>query len=230
MTVKTLGDAVGGTFAVDLNLALGKQASTDSKSVTLSNEDTAAIGSSSETAPANDTAQSGLNGRMQRIAQRLSSLIALLPSSLGPKAGSASLAVALSNEDKAYIDGIETALATLNTATASLLTAAQSTAPVPIELPGGGETVAASQTQVMGASGATGDYLSHVTIIPASTSPGAVQIKDGGGTAFTVFAGGASSVSSLVPFVVPVGMKSIAGAWTIITNANVSAIAAGSFT
>lgn len=39
-------------------------------------------GSLTETAPATDTASSGLNGRLQRIAQRLTSLIALLPSAL----------------------------------------------------------------------------------------------------------------------------------------------------
>jgi hypothetical protein len=39
-------------------------------------------GSLTETAPATDTASSGLNGRLQRIAQRLSSLIALLPTAL----------------------------------------------------------------------------------------------------------------------------------------------------
>lgn len=40
------------------------------------------IGSLTEAAPATDTASSGLNGRLQRIAQRLSSLIALLPAAL----------------------------------------------------------------------------------------------------------------------------------------------------
>lgn len=35
-----------------------------------------------ETAPATDTASSGLNGRLQRIAQRITSLIALLPAAL----------------------------------------------------------------------------------------------------------------------------------------------------
>lgn len=39
-------------------------------------------GALTETAPATDTASSGLNGRLQRIAQRLTSLIALLPSAL----------------------------------------------------------------------------------------------------------------------------------------------------
>lgn len=37
------------------------------------------IGGVTETAPASDTASSGLNGRLQRIAQRLTSLIALIP-------------------------------------------------------------------------------------------------------------------------------------------------------
>lgn len=50
-------------------------------------------GAVTETAPATDTASSGLNGRLQRIAQRLTSLIALLPASLGPKAGSGSLSI-----------------------------------------------------------------------------------------------------------------------------------------
>lgn len=40
-------------------------------------------GALTETAPASDTASSGLNGRLQRIAQRLTSLIAQFPASLG---------------------------------------------------------------------------------------------------------------------------------------------------
>ena len=39
-------------------------------------------GALTETAPGTDTASSGLNGRLQRIAQRLTSLIALLPAAL----------------------------------------------------------------------------------------------------------------------------------------------------
>jgi len=53
----------------------------------------ARLGSLTETAPATDTASSGLSGRLQRIAQRLTSLIALLPASLGAKAPTASLSV-----------------------------------------------------------------------------------------------------------------------------------------
>ncbi len=44
-------------------------------------------GSLTETAPASDTASAGLNGRLQRIAQRLTSMIALLPTSLGTGGG-----------------------------------------------------------------------------------------------------------------------------------------------
>jgi hypothetical protein len=93
------------------------------------------------------------------------------------------------------------------------------------------ETVAASQTdQAMGGTGATGDYLAGVLIVPATTSPGAVQIQDGSGTEITIFTGGASSVTTLTPFMVPVGACSRSGAWSITTGANVSAIGVGMFT
>lgn len=55
-------------------------------------------GALTETAPATDTASSGLNGRLQRIAQRLTSLIALIPTSLGQKTSAASLAVVLPSD------------------------------------------------------------------------------------------------------------------------------------
>jgi hypothetical protein len=69
-----------------------------------------------------------------------------------------------------------------------------------------------------------------VLIVPATTSPGAVQIQDGGGTEITIFTGGASSVTTLTPFMVPVGACSRSGAWSITTGANVSAIGVGMFT
>src|SRR5690554_4695319 len=66
------------------------------------------------------------------------------------------------------------------------------------------ETIAASQTdQVLGTTGAAGDYLLGLLLVPANTSPGAVAIQDGGASAVTVFAGGPDSVASLVPFFVP---------------------------
>lgn len=93
------------------------------------------------------------------------------------------------------------------------------------------ETVAASASdQALGATGATGDYLSGLLIVPATTSPGAVSIKDGSGSSITVFTGGASSVSNLVPFFIPLGIKSGSGPWKVTTGANVSAIGVGNFT
>ena len=92
------------------------------------------------------------------------------------------------------------------------------------------ETVAASQTaQTLGPTGATGDYLSGVLVVPATTSPGAVSILDNA-TSITVFTGGASSVNNLVPFFIPLGMTSVSGAWKVTTGANVSVIGVGNFT
>lgn len=92
------------------------------------------------------------------------------------------------------------------------------------------ETVAASQTaQALGATGAAGDYIDHVIVVPATTSPGNVLLLDNA-TSMTLFAGGASSVSNLIPFTVYLGMKSTSGAWKITTGSNVSVIAVGDFT
>lgn len=91
------------------------------------------------------------------------------------------------------------------------------------------ESVAASQTaQVLGSTGATGDYLIGLLVVPATTTPGAVTLLDNA-TAISVFVGGASSVSNLVPFFIPLGARSVNGAWKVTTGANVSVIAVGNF-
>lgn len=79
--------------------SLGQKADAASLAVTISTEGTAQLGALTETAPATDTASSGLNGRLQRIAQRLTSLISLLPISLGQKTKAASLAVTLASDE-----------------------------------------------------------------------------------------------------------------------------------
>ena len=61
------------------SLPLPAGAATDTNQATANNR----LGDLTEAAPASDTASSGLNGRLQRIAQRLTSLIALFPTSLG---------------------------------------------------------------------------------------------------------------------------------------------------
>jgi len=94
------------------------------------------------------------------------------------------------------------------------------------------ETVAASQTdQVLGASGAAGDILAGLLIVPSSDAPGSVSIKDGAGSAIAVFTGGGTyPLSSTIPFFIPLGILSSAGAWKVTTEADVSVIAVGSFT
>lgn len=72
------------------------------------------IGAVGETAPATDTASSGLNGRLQRIAQRLTSLLALLPASLGQKTKAASLAVTLASDQELALPAGAATEATLN--------------------------------------------------------------------------------------------------------------------
>lgn len=154
------------------------------------------------------------------------------PLTPGRAAAAASRPIALSTEDLAALSPVgraaaassrPIALSTEDLAALSLsgLTAVMSKY----------ETVAASQTdQALGPTGATGDYLAGVLIIPATTSPSAVSIKDGAGSAVTIFTGGTTSVSNLVPFFVPLGIKSTAGAWKVTTGANVSAIGVGNFT
>lgn len=84
-------------------------------------------GSLTETAPGTDTASSGLNGRLQRIAQRLTSLIALLPAALGAGGG-------------LKVDGSGTALPVSGTVTATPVKA--STANTPSILTSGGDVIA----------------------------------------------------------------------------------------
>lgn len=88
-------------------------------------------------------------------------------------------------------------------------------------------SVAASQT------GATvgareGEVVSRVIIVPESTSPGAVTLLDGA-VSITIFAGGASSVLDLKPWTVDIELRSVDGAWTVTTGANVHVIVAGAF-
>jgi hypothetical protein len=93
------------------------------------------------------------------------------------------------------------------------------------------ETIAAAQTtQSMGATGAAGDYLEAVLIVPATVNPGNVLIRDGAGSDITIFTGGTASITDLAPIYVPLGIISLNGAWKITTGASVSAIGIGNFT
>jgi hypothetical protein len=88
------------------------------------------------------------------------------------------------------------------------------------------EHVAASQTaQVLGATGAAGDYL-HRLIITVSTSlTGTVALLDNTTSHTLVAANSAIGVYS-----VEVNTKSVNGAWKITTGAGAEVVAIGNFT
>lgn len=94
-------------------------------------------------------------------------------------------------------------------------------------------TVAASATTTALAVslGRAGDWLSGLLVVPAATSTsGAVSIKDStGGTAITLFAGGTTAITNLVPFFIPVGARSSSGGWFVTTGSSVSCVATGNF-
>jgi len=96
------------------------------------------------------------------------------------------------------------------------------------------ETIAASQTdQILGpgtSTTKTRDYLKLLVIVPATTSPGNVLIQDGDDGEITIFTGGASSVATLDPIIVPIEAISVTGSWSVTTGANVSVLAVGRFT
>ncbi len=130
--------------------------------------------------------------------------------------------------DAAWTSG-SGSLVALNKATAGA--AIDTTTASPVK-PGGRdhETVAASQTdQVLGPTGAPGDILDGMLVVPASLSPGAVSIEYGA-TNITVFAGGTDSLLTLHPFWIELGsIASVGGGWEVTTGANVSVIAVGDF-
>jgi len=91
------------------------------------------------------------------------------------------------------------------------------------------ETVAASQTaQVIGGTGAIGDYMARLIITPATVAPGVVTLIDNATTIIPWLGGTVGT--DLKPFVIEVGANSSSGAWKITTGANVSVVAVGMFT
>jgi hypothetical protein len=93
------------------------------------------------------------------------------------------------------------------------------------------EAVAAGQTaQVIGATGAAGDYLSHVVVSPATAGCGVVTILDNATALVSFPGGGTTALTDLKPFTIFVGMYSTSGAWKITTGSNVSCTAVGNFT
>ncbi len=90
--------------------------------------------------------------------------------------------------------------------------------------------IASATTQTLGPVGAKGDIIARLVIIPTSTSPGSVSLKDGAATAFQIFDGGATTLTELKPIVVELGLRSMSGAWQVTTTTNVRVLAIGRFT
>lgn len=91
------------------------------------------------------------------------------------------------------------------------------------------QTVAASQSnQVLGATGAAGDYLGRLVCVVSTAATAQVQIKDGSNSAITVLPN--SPGGGVGTYVIPLGLKSQAGAWQVTTGAGVAVIACGAFT
>lgn len=91
------------------------------------------------------------------------------------------------------------------------------------------ETVAASQTdQALGATGAAGDYLASLVIVVSTALTAQVQIKDGSGSAITVFPN--SPGGGVGTYVIRLGLTSTSGAWKVTTGAGSAVIATGQFT
>lgn len=164
----------------------------------------------------------------------LATAVAQLPASPGQKTAAGSLSVVLASDGPgATAFGSPADAAVTNpSASASIIAALKGLLSLEVDLAiGDYKTVAASQTAlVLGTTGAVGDVLQRLVIVPASVNAGAVSITDGGGSAITVFAGGTASISSLAPISVSLGLRSASGAWKVTTGASVSAIAIGNFT
>ena len=89
------------------------------------------------------------------------------------------------------------------------------------------ETVAASQTaQVLGGTGAVGDYLHRVIISVVTVATASVTILDGA-TSIVILTGN----SALVPGIhsVELNMRSASGAWKVTTGAGATVIGVGIF-
>lgn len=90
------------------------------------------------------------------------------------------------------------------------------------------ETVAAGQTaQVLGATGAAGDYLSHVILQPTTTGAGTTTVLDNATVIYTFTTG---TLADLRPIVVPIGCFSVSVAWKVTTGASIAVVGVGNFT
>jgi hypothetical protein len=82
-------------------------------------------------------------------------------------------------------------------------------------------------TSPFGATGAAGDYMSHVILQPAAVGAGTTTIFN---NATAVYVYTAGTLADLRPIVVPINALSVGGSWNITSGANMSATGFGTFT
>jgi hypothetical protein len=88
------------------------------------------------------------------------------------------------------------------------------------------ETVAASQTaQVLGGTGAAGDYLHRIVVTVTTTGSSTLSVIDGSTTILTMAANTPVGVYSL-----ELGLAAATGPWKITTGAGLTVLAVGLFT
>lgn len=89
------------------------------------------------------------------------------------------------------------------------------------------EAVAAAQTdQVLGATGAVGDWLATMVCTVATAATSTVSITDGGDAAIPVLAAN----TPIGAYTITLNLVSADGAWQVTTGAGVSVVATGRFT
>lgn len=90
------------------------------------------------------------------------------------------------------------------------------------------ETIAASQTaQVLGTTGAKGDYLHRLIISNVTAASATVTLLDGA-TSIVIQTGSATIVTGLLS--IELNMVSASGAWSVTTGAGATVIGVGIFT
>ena len=89
------------------------------------------------------------------------------------------------------------------------------------------ETVAASQTaQVLGATGAAGDYLKQLIVTVQTSATGTCTINDGGGSEIPI----TPANIPIGTYVIQLGITSVTGSWRVTTGAGCTVLAVGDFT
>ena len=90
------------------------------------------------------------------------------------------------------------------------------------------ETVAAGQSdQVLGQTGAAGDYLDMLVITVGTAATAATSIKDGAGSSIPILPN--SPGGGIGVYAVPIRAISTGGAWKVTTGAGATVLATGRF-